>query len=258
MSKAPKPQPRFELLQADDFSQYLLRDRREIAFVLRQLAAKRGMITAYFGESHEFLISSIVDVSQNERQVFLDLGTQEDAIARALLCKELLCVTQLEKVKIQFALASVERTTHDGFPALLAPVPEVLLRLQRREYYRLTAPSSDALVCQIPAPNAGRGTLDVNIVDISGGGVAVVAPPNGITLEPDATYPKCRLLLPDYGAITVTLKIRNVFRMATPTGFDMIRVGCQFLDLNAATANAVQRYILKAERERNARGIPAA
>lgn len=258
MSKAPKPQPRFELLQADDFSQYLLRERREIAFVLRQLAAKRSMITAYFGDSHDFLISSIVAVSPNERQVFLDLGMQEEDIAGALLAKELLCVTQLDKVKIQFALAGFERTTHDGFPALLAPLPDILLRLQRREYYRLTAPSSDTLVCQIPSPAAGRSTIDVNIVDISGGGVAVVAPPNGIALEPDATYPDCRLLLPDHGAITVTLKIRNVFRMATPTGIDMIRVGCQFLDLNAATANAVQRYILKAERTRNARGVPTA
>lgn len=254
MSKALSPQPRFELLQADNFGQYLLREKREIAFVLRQLAAKRNMITAYYGERSDFLMTSVVGIGQNDRHIYLDLGVDEEAIATALLTKQLLCVTQLEKVKIQFALSTLERTNYDGFPALLAPMPDILLRLQRREYYRLSAPSSDALICQIPASDAGKPAIEVRVVDISGGGIAVVSPPNGMVFEPDTAYPKCRLMLPDYGSITVTLKIRNVFRMTSPTGIEMIRIGCQFLDLTAAMANAVQRYILKAERERNARG----
>jgi len=254
MSKTSTPEPRFELLQTDNFGQYLLRERREIAFVLRQLAAKRNMITAYYGERGDFLISSVVAVAKDERNVFLDLGTNEEVIASAMIGGQLLCVTQLEKVKIQFALSSLERTRFEGFSALQAPIPEVLLRLQRREYYRLAAPSSDALICQIPIDIAGKGRVDARVVDISGGGIAVVAPPEGMIFEPDTTYAQCRLLLPEHGPITATLRVRNVFRMTSKSGIEMIRAGCQFIDLSAPMANAVQRYILKAERDRNARG----
>jgi len=33
----------------------------------------------------------------------------------------------------------------------------------------------------------------------------------------------------------------------------MLRAGCEFIDLPASMASTIQRYILKTERERNAR-----
>lgn len=254
MNTVHTAESRFELLQSDDFSQYLLHEKREIVFILRQLAAKRSMITAYYGDHGDFLMTGVVGISADEHKLFLDLGKDEGQIAQAIAHQELVCVTQLDKVKIQFSLAKPELTEFDRFPALRASVPEVLLRLQRREYYRLVAPSSSAMVCQIPASSAGGSMIEVRVVDISGGGIAVVAPPQGVVFQPDMTFPQCRLLLPDQGVITTTLRVRNVFRMTSPSGVETIRVGCQFLNLPVQMANMVQRYILKAERERKIRG----
>lgn len=238
-----------ELVAADSYTQYLLNQPREIAFVLRQIAAHRAMTTAYFGNTRDFLLTTVIEVSADNRHVFLDLGADEEFNARALKEEHLLCATQLEKVKIQFPLKNMERTEHDGFPAMRAPLPATLLRLQRREYYRLATPSIDSLNCQIPLP--GGRKINARVLDISGGGVAIIAPPEGNDLELDKVFDNCRLDLPDSGPIIVSIQIRNLFRMKTRGGQEALRAGCQLLNLPANAANMIQRYILKVERERN-------
>ncbi|MBS1210322.1 MAG: hypothetical protein H6R19_2720 [Proteobacteria bacterium] len=252
MPRTHQPDPKFELLQADDYSQYLLREGREIAFVLRQLAARRSMITAHFGEKNEFLLTTVIAVTADNKHLLLDLGRDESLIANALSNGRLLCITQLDKVKIQFPIERLERTTHEGFPALRAPLPGVLLRLQRREYYRLSAPAADTLNCQIPLQNDRRVTA--RVIDISGGGIAVIAPPDNTMFQPEMSFRNCQLVLPEFGTIIATVRVRNLFRITQRNGQDMLRAGCQFLDLTTPMANAIQRYIMRAEQERVSRG----
>lgn len=240
---------RLEILQPEAFSQYLLREKREIAFVLRQLGARRAMISAYYGHAQAFILSTVIDVAPDDKYFYLDLGTDEAAIGEALAQGHLLCAAQLDKVKIQFPLEHIERTQHEGFPALRARLPELLLRLQRREYYRLSAPSLDALNCQIPLRDGRR--INAQILDISGGGLAIMAPPEGQELEVGARFENCRLELPEGPPITVSLEVRNMYRMVTRGGREVLRAGCQLIELRTAEANLIQRYILKAERERN-------
>lgn len=254
MADTARPATKFELLQSDDFEQYLLHERREIAYVLRQLAAHRCMITAYIGGGSRFLMSSVLSVSDDDRQVYLDLGNDEALNHAAANADSLLCLTQLDKVKVQFALAHPQASKFGKYPALLAAAPEVLLRLQRREYYRLTAPISHSLVCRIPAPGS-NARVEARVIDISGGGVAVIVPPKDMKLSADEKYMDCRLDLPEFGPVTTTLHVRNIFRITQRSGTEMLRAGCQFEDLPTPMANAIQRYILRVERDRKARDL---
>lgn len=253
MSKANTPEPKFELLQADDYSQYLLREAREIAFILRQLAARRAMVTAHYGERNEFLLTTVIDVAADNKSLLLDLGRDEAVIASALLSSRLLCVTQIDKVKIQFQLERPERTSHEGFPALRAPLPGLLLRLQRREYYRLAAPAADSLSCQIPLEDKHRVTA--RVIDISGGGIAVITPPDNTLFQPDMRFQNCQLQLPEFGSVIATVRVCNIFRITQRNGQEMLRAGCQFENLSAPMATAIQRYILRAEQERASRKV---
>jgi flagellar brake protein len=251
MMKSPTPEPKFELLQAEDYSQYLLREPREVAFVLRQLAARRSMVTAHYGDNNEFLLTTVIDVAADNKTLLLDLGREEVLIANAMASGRLLCVTQIDKVKVQFPLERLERVVHEGFPALRAPLPGVLLRLQRREYYRLSAPAADTLNCQIPLGDARR--VSARVIDISGGGIAVLAPSDESLLQPDMRFKNCQLMLPEFGPITATVHVRSLFRMSQRNGQDMLRAGCQFEDLSPTMAHAIQRYILRIEQERAGR-----
>lgn len=255
MSHSESPEPRFELLKADDYHQYLLSEAREIVFVLRQLAARRANITAYLDEGMSFFPTSIVDIARDERHLLMDLGPDAGLHAQIASAQRILCITQMDKVKIQFMLQDVQIIQHEGFPTLRVALPAKLLRLQRREYYRLAAPSSTPLRCMIPVSPINGEQIDARVLDISGGGIAVVIPPQGLNFTPEQEYPNCRLELPEFGPITATLRIRNVFRIVQRNGVETIRAGCQFVDLSPATANLIQRYILKVERDRKLRGV---
>lgn len=253
MPNTPHTDTRFELLQGTDHSRYTLHEAREISFILRQLAARRAMITAYYGEGNEFMVTSVVELSLDGQQLYLDVSPDEALNARVLALGSLVCATQLDRVKIQFVVTDLVPANFEGFPAFRAPLPTSLLRLQRREYFRLSAPSYEGLTCHIPLPDGRR--ITVRIADISGGGIGVLAPAGNEIFEPETLFENCRIDLPGSTPLNVSIKVCNVFRLTRPDGSQSIRAGCQFTDLPAPAANTIQRYILQAERDRKLREV---
>lgn len=250
------PDPlRFELLQSDDYAKYVQREPREIAFILRNLITHRAMISAHFGATADFMLTTILALSDDEKQLYLDWGPDEAQNARVAASDGITCVTQLDKVKIQFALRQAKPGSLAGAKAFVAAVPDTLLRLQRREYYRLATPITHGPKCSL-AISDDKGTehhIDVTVLDISGGGVAVMVPPEGASFAPDSGPYKCRLTLPEVGVIETHMLVRSVFRITTATGKPMLRAGCQFVRMPDSQVSMIQRYILRVERERGRR-----
>ncbi len=245
--------PHGPLLEPGEYSQYLLHGKGEILFVLRSLLASSDRITVYFNEGRDFFLTAVIAVDDDG--LTLDYGSTAETNARALKAEKLFCVTQHEKVRVQFLLRGLHEIEFEGRPAFRADLPDSVLRLQRREYYRLTTPIVNPIKCEIPVVRADGSTVTVaaNIVDISGGGVAIVVPPADEPFEPEMRFPNCRIDLPEVGTLVVTLLVRNVFEITLRSGARVRRAGCQFVQLPGTMLTLVQRYIIKVERERKAR-----
>jgi flagellar brake protein len=253
MPNSQNPDTQFALLQSENFTQYLLREPREIAFMLRQLAAKRALVTAVFGGDQDFLLTTVVQVAEDNASLLLDLGRDKQLISKAVAGGHLLCDTQLDKVRIQFELDDMEVTEYEHFPALRTPLPTALLRLQRREYYRLTVPIAGDLLCSIPLPDGQK--ITVRIIDISGGGVALMVSPANSPFAPGVVLKDCSMALPGSTVpFKFSMEVRNLFRITRRDGTEMVRAGCVFMDMPMSVANQIQRYILRAEQERASRG----
>ena len=247
---------RIELMQADDprNRDYMLRSKKEVTAILRALIEHGTLISVHFNQGNDIFISSLLDLSADGMSMVLDLGSKDEINQRALSSEKLICISNLDKVKIQFVLRGLKLITHEGRPAFVAAVPESLLRLQRREFYRLTMPSIHPLKCMLPfeKPDNSRDSYTANILDISGGGVGIIAPPDEIPLSSGMLLTDCRIDLPDAGSITVTLRIRNVFEITLRNGTRQLRAGCQFINLSGQMLATIQRFIIKMERERKA------
>lgn len=247
---------KFELLQADDYSQYLLWEKTDILFNLRGLLQKRAMISAFIDASADSFLTALLAVTPDERHLILDAAADDSLNRRVEGAEQLICVAQLEKIKIQFAAREIVRFPFEGHEAFRVRMPDVVLRLQRREYYRLTAPISHSLSCLIPVAegeSARPRSVEASVIDISGGGIAVLVPPQGLAFEPEMEFADCRLMLPETGPIVTAIKVRNLFRITHPNGQVMLRAGCEFLGLPGNMSTTIQRYILRTERELNAR-----
>lgn len=247
---------RFEIEQPADYSQYLLHSKAEIAAVLRTLAQRRGLVSAYFNGGRSFLLTSVLDLDAKKGELVLDCGREEEINRKALLAEQLLLTATVDKVKVQFNLGRLSETRHAGLPAFSAALPDSLLRLQRREHFRLTTPVSKPLklVATIRRSDGSAMLIDAALLDISGGGIGLMTTLNlAAGLPRGALIADCKVTLPDEGLLLANLYVRNKLEVTTRGGAHYVRVGCQFMALPAARMSMVQRYITRVERERKAR-----
>ncbi|HQR02812.1 MAG: flagellar brake protein [Proteobacteria bacterium] len=239
------------LLEPADYDQYMLYSKHGILFVIRALIAQLSQMTVFFGDN--LLLTAVIAV--DETSIILDYGASMEVNRRVVEADKLFCVTSLEKVKIQFILRGLEKIEYEGRPAFRAALPDAVLRLQRREYYRLTMPITRPLVAviRIPLKDGLLHEQAVNVADISGGGIAMVVPPEGMVLQPGMEFPDCSIDLPEIGMVSAPLRVCSVFELTLRSGVRLHRSGCQFVNLSPAMTTLIQRYIIKTERERKAR-----
>jgi c-di-GMP-binding flagellar brake protein YcgR len=236
-----------------EYSQFMLRTHAEILVVLRGLCERISQITVFFNEGRDMLMTTIAAVADDH--LVLDFGPGGEMNRKALEARKHFCVTTLDKVRVQFILREFGKTEHEGRPAFRCALPDEVLRLQRREFYRLTAPIAHPIRCVIPVKMAdgSKTTVETTVIDISGGGLGVMAPPEGLEFETDHLFENCRIELPDVGTVLATLRVRNVFEFTLRSGAKTKRAGCQFVDLPGQMLTLIQRYIIRVERERKAR-----
>jgi c-di-GMP-binding flagellar brake protein YcgR len=129
-------------------------------------------------------------------------------------------------------------------------LPESILRLQRREYFRATALVSQPITGRIALETEqGINRQTMRGIDISLGGVALLAGSTLETVKVGDVFAKAELNLPGVGEITADLEVLNI-RPQHSGGHLCSRFGCRFVNLAPAMASKVQRYINRLELER--------
>ena len=241
------------ILEESEYDQYMLRRPVEILTVLRGLQERKSQITLFFNAGQDLLLTMLVAIVGD--QLIFDVGPDADVNRKAAAAEKHYCVALLDKVRIQFLLRDFKPVQHEGRPAFRCAYPQELLRLQRREYYRLITPLARPLKCRMPLPAANGSTAvyEATLFDISGGGIGISAPPGGLRFETGQVVEGCRIDLPEIGGVNCTLRVRSLFEITLKSGTQVRRAGCEFIKLPGPTATLIQRYIIKVERERKAR-----
>lgn len=241
------------ILEPGEYAQFMLRSPVEIMPVMHGLRNRGTHISVFFNEGQDTLLSVLVAVANDH--LILDISADDEINRKAVAAGKHFCVTTLDKVRVQFILRGFTLVNYEGRPAFRAVLPDEVLRLQRREYYRLIAPIARPLKClmPLPLPEGGAHLHEANVYDISGGGLGLAAPAEHLPFAPGMTFPNCQIDLPEVGIVTCTLKICSVFEVTLKSGARSRRAGCEFVKLPGPGMTLVQRYIIKVERERKAR-----
>ncbi len=238
----------------ENWHDYEVDSRREIVSLLRAIGEKNQLIRMLVRGEADVCVTSILDVDPDTNSVYFDCSIEADQNRRILEAERLSFETTLDKIRILFSTEGAQATTYDGGPALLVEIPPTLIRLQRREYYRMATPVSNPVRANIPIPpELGGGNAMVPLADISCGGIAVLDNQLVLGNTIGHKYTNCRIDLPDIGLVTTGLRIRNSMELTLLNNKTNRRLGCEFIDISRGNLALVQRYITKLERERNAR-----
>lgn len=244
--------PRVAIIASHD-DRYRVAGALEIAMLLRGLITQHALVTAY-GAGGEFFVTALLAAEESADRLVFDYGVDAALTERMLAGGSLMCVTQLDHVRIQFEVRAPQRVEYEDAPAFATPFPESLTRLQRREHYRLRVPRGRPLHCDFAVPveeGAPERRVMLPVSDISCGGIALVGWPDGFLPRPGQTLADARIALSDLGTINADLYVVHV-EGAGGRGPEAGRFGCRFVQQRPGDATLIQRYINRIERERRA------
>lgn len=248
-----EPGPQQAMIEATalaDAGQYLVEPAAARAQILRDLMRLPAIVTAWFDDGREFLLTAVLQVDTDSNSLWLDTAADAGRNRKALAAGRLVCVASHRKVKVQFTCSNISEDPCDGEAAFRCALPDTLMRLQRREYQRLTTPADTPLMCTLHLDDGMQARI--GIVDISPGGMAIIDYSGSLQLRPHDVFPHCSIEFPDNEAVTTTIEIRNTYHVTTRDGATAHRAGCAFVDLPAELAIAVSRYTGRVADDREA------
>lgn len=234
----------------ENAEKYLLQSRGEIIQKLRMLAKDHCLISAHFNAGKDSLITAVIDVLKEKELVALDYGSNEAVNQKLLNADRIVFKTQHNGITAQFSAKSIIKAKLKGQPVFAVPLPEDLLWVQRREYYRIRIPLGMPIECHYTDENGETRTHTV--IDISSGGVALADPDYSFDLEDAAgvILQNCRITLPEFGEGLVSLEIRNQLPLKFDDPGAGQRIGCSFVSIGSDFEASIQRYIHHIEAQR--------
>lgn len=241
----------------EDVSPYQVHSRREIIALLRGMLERNQLVSMQADGGAEAVVTSVLDVDEENNIVIVDRAPSNLVNQRIIDSDNVSFETVLDNIRILFFASQVRSCLYDNLPALYIPIPSTLVRLQRREHYRVPTPISNPLRCTITIPPDDSGsdgtTVVVTVKDISCGGIAVVDEKKLLDNTIGRLYEQCRIDVPGGTPLQIKLQVRNSVDLSLASGRSIRKLGCMFVDLPKPALTAVQRYITKLERERNAK-----
>lgn len=228
----------------ENVEQYLLYNKAAIVQKLRQLIKSKSMVTAHFNQGKHSFLTLVVDVLPDKDLLVLDYGSDEKLTAEMFAANRAVFKTSYEGITAQFSCEGFQRAKRHGKASIACPLPDALLWVQRREYYRVKVPLSEMVTCEVLNPQ--DEPLQLPALDLSVAGLALHHTDEAIEFEEGQIYNACKLNIPGNDPVQVNLEIRNIIPIGTLSSAGY-RVGTQFINTGMDTSSVIQRYIQSIE-----------
>lgn len=240
-------------IKMSDEDRCTVRNPKEIGQILVDLAKSKSMINVSFNQGQDQCLTTVIAVDRESNAAYLDIGIDEGFNARLLASTHITFIKN-EGVKIKWISASVSVVKLKDGQALRIAFPQSLVRLQRREFFRLKTPIINPVMCNIPMINPDypdeQKTLELTLVDVSLGGIGVIAldllPPQVVE---GAKFDGCKIGFPDIGETHLTLCVRNIRQMNLHDRSIKHRIGFEFINPSRGNQGLIQHYVFRLERE---------
>lgn len=240
---------KIEIFSSGEDDKHRLTSAKEIEFILHYIAEKGSRVALYYGDANDFILTTLLGV--DDTGLWFEQSPNGSSNRRITESSKLVFVSSHLQVKIQFTANHASGVVYQGYPAFYLPLPDSLYRLQRREYYRLTTPVHEPLRCVISTVKSRtKRSHEITVMDISCGGIGLTCAEDDAELVPGESYPNCRIDLPEVGTISGTIVVKNMVLLTSASGHMQKHAGCEFKNLDGASAILLQRYVTNMQRTR--------
>lgn len=223
------PPSRFELDDPAYQRTYRLSAPLEVRALLAEAVRQQALVRLY-PDGEDAALNACWQ-ALDEDHLSLQLRDHPTSLAALLAAPRVVADSTVSKIKVQFALLAPTIHHHGEQLWLQAPLPDSVLRLQRRDHYRLKLGRAGSLHCQLELwlsdARGHRHRVQVQVQDLSSGGVGFVMDASQPELAPGTRLDDCQLMLDD-GCHRVDLLVCN--RAHRPPPRPAWHYGCEFLN----------------------------
>jgi c-di-GMP-binding flagellar brake protein YcgR len=238
-----------QLSEAEIEARFHVTGARPVGFMLAGYAKDGVQFTIQFGGGADLFLTTLLAVIPERNLLIFDCSGSQDMNRRLLAGDRALFIGRPGGIHVQFAVGRVQETIYAGARAFAVALPAHVVRLQRREYFRIDTPRARPL--EFFGRLAGEA-LRMPAHDLSVVGVALTAPQPPAGIEPGQTLDNCHFALPeDKHELFFNAVVRHVTRLEGRSGMAQWRIGLQITNLPTREENRIQRYIARVERERH-------
>lgn len=238
------------ILTDDKLDEFTITSRREIVFYLRQLINEGTQVSVTFNEGKDSVLTVLLDVDEEKGTLIFDWGGSEEMNRKLLQSNRNHFIARPMGVRNQFIGGIVREVSYSKRRAFSVDLPEKYIRLQRREFFRLTLPITQRPVCTITV--AEKQEVAFETVDLGLGGVGLEIPSLPFPCELGRVFPNTRIDIKSQGVLQVTIKVCFIGEVSRGSR-QAIRLGCHFENLTPGQENELQKFITFVQREERAR-----
>lgn len=226
---------------------------KEICQILSDLAKSKAVISLSFNQGRDQCLSTVIAVDAERNAIYLDIGI-DTGFNRRLVESNHVIFSKNEGIRISWASPKVDEVRLKDGAAMKIAVPKSLIRLQRREFFRLNTPVVNPIKCFIPYANPHNpdedALIELTVVDVSLGGIGtILSGPLHPALEIGASFAGCKMQLPNVGEATPSLAVRNIRELTSRMGEVKYRIGLEFVEQSRSDQRMIQHYTFQLERE---------
>lgn len=231
-------------------SAFLVRGQDTIISKLAILRKNKCLIRVAFGEDGDSFITTILDINKNNRNIIFCYGPPRNLTDKLYHSSKIVFETEYHGIKVSFTSNKMTEIRYQGAAVYTAPLPDSLLWLEARDYYRVRIPLSKPSYCLVTPNTPDQDPVKLRLCDISLTGFSILDNSNDMTMQmdPNMQFKNCKLLLPAQ-EVNVSFEVRHRFVIKQGHVTRAEKIGCKFLNSSPAFESIVQSYMLQIERE---------
>lgn len=238
-----------ETSSSEHSSIYSLTSQLDILSALRSLLLENRLIQMRAPGGQASILTTLLHIDSDKEALIFDGTSDIDLSNQIAKAKKLYFEASQNGIHISFASGPTTGCLYEHRPAFSLPYPAEVVRVQRREAFRVATPISKPAICTIPQED---GAIQLPLEDLSSSGMGVSDPGHELDGIVGQIYEGCTLALPGFEPLTVTLRLvqmREFERAEKPSR----RLGFAFENLRGVALGRVQRYVSTLERDELAR-----
>lgn len=241
-----------DLSESEIEDRFYTQGERPVKFMLARLGEARTAFTVRIAGTEQGFTTLLLGVHPEQPMFYFDCSGSRELNRHFLHAEDdLIFIGRPEGIHVQFRCESAHEVLLGGAQAFAAPLPERILRLQRRECFRISLPLSQPLQFHGRLPDGSLLSLPAHDLSLNGIGLSLTEEMAG--LENGLHLSRCHLTLPGESKLLFIEDARLCHHTELPpsrTGHRHWRVGLCWGELPHADENRLQRFIARIEHER--------